>query len=200
MKADNKKGSQPAYPSNPTVSRDRHAVSADLDASRVPGSAGLALPLAFSHNPPPLSPTGIGVSGPPRCSFLCPSLPAQPITMHMCFLQLFSRYHTKCTCTGNTLLISAHCSTADLMRGRFRPERAYQSPGDLVQMQALSCRAPGAWEPAGHAPLLGHDCTLSSMPSEDSLLSRPGRCGEKPCLMAVTRTAEGCQGPKTKRT
>lgn len=43
MKADSEKGSQPAHPSNPTVPHDRRAEPADLDASRVPGSAGLAL-------------------------------------------------------------------------------------------------------------------------------------------------------------
>lgn len=153
MKADNKKGSQPAYPSNPMVSHVRRAVSADLDASHVPGSAGLALSLAFSHNPPPLSYAGIVCQWwPPWCSFLCPSLPDQPTAMHMCFLQLFSQYHTKCTCMGDTVfpvtpLISAHHLTADLMRGRFRLECAYQPHGDLVQMQVLSwqgCLEPGS--------------------------------------------------------
>lgn len=94
MKADNKKGSQPARPSNPTGSRERRAMSADLDASHVPGSAGLAWPLAFSHNPPPRATLALSVSGSCtmlRCSFLCPSLPDQPITMRLCFLQLFNQ-------------------------------------------------------------------------------------------------------------
>lgn len=149
MKADNKKGSQPAYPSNPVVSHDRRAVSADLDASRVPGSAGLALPLAFSHNPPPLSYTGI-VCQWASTMLVSLSLPARPAqySAHVLSSALQSVSHKMYLHGGHcTPLISAHHLMADLMRGRFRLECAYQSPGDLVQMQVLSwqgCLEPGS--------------------------------------------------------
>jgi hypothetical protein len=81
------------------------------------------------------------------------SLPARPAHYngHVLASDLQSD-HAKCACVGDavfpvTLLISAHHSTADLMRGRFRLECAYQSPGDLVQMQIPSwqgCLEPGS--------------------------------------------------------